>query len=782
MTGNQDHFHQAMNQGHSAAWDQQWESAAAHYRRALEEFPNHPKALSSLGLSLLELHQEQEALMCYYQVTKITPDDPLPVEKVAQICEKLNRPADVVLAALRAADLYMKKNDMQRAVANWMRVIRLDRENLQAHSRLAVVYERQGRKVEAVSEYLTAAALVQRQGDFAKAGQAVAHALQVLPESTEARQAWSRLKMGEMLPLQARSEPAAKSHTASQVSTSATRRRREMEMAGKMSNQGPKDPINEAGQKALNELAGVLFEQSEEVRESVETARRNLDAIVSGEGVVTPEQAGRSQTLLQLGRALDAQTGAHKEHAVDALERAVNLGLNHPAADYNLALLYSRTDRLEEAVPHLQKVIFSREYSMGARLLLGRTLRKLGRFTEAAVNYMEALKLADSQVVPPAQANELRQLYEPLIESVSRQTDEKSLSGLCDSIDEQLVTPQWREELAHSRKNLPEQAEGNPPLPLAEMFLTVGSSQVIESLAEVYRLSKEMNPATAVEVAYAALSHAPNYLPLHAQIGELLLAEDRTQEAIDKFMVTARTYELRGEAAQAAHLFRRVIQMAPMDMEARSHLIDLLAKSGHNEDALKEYMELASLFYRMGELDQARKTYNIALDLTRNTEMMEKWAPVILGRMGDIDTQRLDWRQALTDYEEARDLQPTDEKTRAMLVDLNFRLNRENAALTELSDFGLKLDSLNQQEKMLMFTADLLQEHTDHPELHRFYAERLRAAGRLKEAAAELDRAGDLYMSQGNHPAAAAVIETILTLNPPNAEEYQRLLTKIQGE
>lgn len=786
MTGNQDTFHKAMNQGHSAAWDQQWETAAGFYRQALQEFPLHPKALSSLGLALLELHQEQEALMAYYQVTKITPEDPVPVEKVAQICEKLNRPADVVVASLRAAELYLKKNDLQRAVANWQRAARLEPENLQAHSRLAVVYERQGRKVDAVAEYLQAAALVQRQGDFAKAAQAVAHALQVLPESTEARQAWNRLKTGEILPLQAKSEPAGRSvprSAASAVESITKRRRREAQSAAASRRvaHGPQNPVNEAAQVAINELAGVLFEQSEEVRESMEAARRNLDAIVSGEGGLSPEQAGRSQTLLQLGKALDAQTQVQDDQAVEALERAIGLGLNLPAAEYNLGLLYFTAGRLEDAVPRLQKVLQTPAYNLAGRLILGQAERKLGHTRDAAVHYMEALKLADAHVVLPAQAEELRQLYEPLIETVGRETDEKALAGLCQSIDGQLMDPHWRDELTRSRRSLPEQPAGSPPLPLAEMLLTVGSSQVIESLAEVRRLTKAGLPGSAVETAYIALGAAPAYLPLHTQIGELLLEGDRPQDALDKFLITARTYEVRGEAAQAVNLYRRVIQLSPMNLDARDHLISLLAQQKRCDEALKEYMDLASLHYRIGDLDKSRQVYEKALDLSGGSEDMQKWAPVILSRMGDIDTQRLDWRQALADYQKVRDLQPADEKTRTNLIDLNYRLNRSPAVLEELVDYALQLENLGQQEALLKFTAGLLQEHDEHAELHAFYADHLRAAGRLKEAAAEYDRAGDLYMAQGNSSAAAGVIETIIGLNPPNAAEYQRLLEKIKA-
>ena len=51
MAGRQDEFQEAMNQGHSAAWDQNWDRAAVFYRQALEEFPEHPQALTNLGVS-----------------------------------------------------------------------------------------------------------------------------------------------------------------------------------------------------------------------------------------------------------------------------------------------------------------------------------------------------------------------------------------------------------------------------------------------------------------------------------------------------------------------------------------------------------------------------------------------------------------------------------------------------------------------------------------------------------------------------------------------------------
>ena len=55
MTESQNRFQQAMNQGHTAAWDQDWQRAVDYYHQALEEIPDDPIALVSLGLALYEL-------------------------------------------------------------------------------------------------------------------------------------------------------------------------------------------------------------------------------------------------------------------------------------------------------------------------------------------------------------------------------------------------------------------------------------------------------------------------------------------------------------------------------------------------------------------------------------------------------------------------------------------------------------------------------------------------------------------------------------------------------
>src|SRR5215510_8566738 len=111
MPGREDIFLKAMNDGHSAAWDQEWDKAIAAYRRALQESPDHPKALNSLGLALYQVGKIEEALQIYVNVARISKDDPVPMEKVAQISERTGDLKTAMDAAMRAGDLFLQQRD-----------------------------------------------------------------------------------------------------------------------------------------------------------------------------------------------------------------------------------------------------------------------------------------------------------------------------------------------------------------------------------------------------------------------------------------------------------------------------------------------------------------------------------------------------------------------------------------------------------------------------------------------------------------------------------------------
>ena len=200
MPGRADVFQKAMNEGHSAAWDQDWGKAAAAYRKALQEIPDQPKALNSLGLALYQLNELEEALRTYQHVARLSPDDPAPFEKAAQISERLGDLKGAVDSSAQAAEKFFNQREVDKAIENWTRVTTLQPDDLAAHSRLAMVHERLGHAQQAVTEYLALASIFQRSGKPDKAQELITKSLQLLPQSQEAKQAQTLLKSGQLLP------------------------------------------------------------------------------------------------------------------------------------------------------------------------------------------------------------------------------------------------------------------------------------------------------------------------------------------------------------------------------------------------------------------------------------------------------------------------------------------------------------------------------------------------------------------------------------------------------
>ena len=770
MTGRDIIFKKAMSEGHSAAWDQDWEKAARAYQKALAEFPDNGKALISLGLALFQLNQVDESLKAYLHAAQVSPNDPIPLEKVAQLSERVGEMKQACQAAMRAAELYIQINDVDKAIENWLRVTQLDPENIIAHSRLALVHEKLGHTQPAVTEYLAIASLLQRAGQADKATELVGRALRLMPKSNEARQAQALLKSGQLLPKPVRSKGGTGPLRMALV------RELEQKAQPKLSTL---DPIAEARQKALSHLAEFLFEFTDQ--NAPQSPRRGLQAIVRGtSGQSSLSKDDHSRIVLHLSQAIDAQTKGAEAQAIEELEKALEGGFDHPAIHFDLGLLRSTGNRLESALRHLQQSVKHEDYAMGTRLLMGQIHQKMGHLSEAVIDYMEALKLADAAVVNAGQSDEIRQMYEPLIESLASQKDEKALQNLYNNIGELLLKPDWRTTIAEARQQLSKD-EGETIRPVVDILAQTQSSQVIESIRNVHELARAGYLRSAMDEAFHAIRQAPTYLPLHILIGDLLVKEGREQEAISKYTVVAQAYNVRGESAQATKTLRRIIQLAPMDLAIRKRLIEQLATRGQTNDAINEYVELADIYYRLAELDLARKTFTTALILAQQSQSNREWSIRILRRMADIDMQRLDWKQALRVYEQLRALNPDDIALRKNLIDINIRLNQPNQAAAELDGFLAHLDSSKRRGEAIPLLEALVEENQNNPLLMRYMADEYRRAGRIQEAVAQLDALGAILLDAKNTSGAIQTLEAIIAMNPPNIGQYQAALHNLRS-
>ncbi len=462
MPGNTERFEKAMSQGHSEAWDQNWDRATFFYRQALDEIPDHPKAITSLALALYELKAYSEALTYYQRASEIVPDDPLPLEKTSECLEKTGKVSEAVQAYMRSAELYIKNKDVEKAISIWKHVLSLSPENLMAHSRLAIVFERLGQKPEAIREYLSIAALLQNAGQVAKAIQAVERALQLTPESPEAQQALEKIKAGQLLP-----KPAlSKGQFSAQQSLSADQlpEPRELPLGDGL------DPIASARQRALSRLAGLVFEQMESEPES-QASGKGMQAIVKGKGLFGFGRADQTKILLHLSQVVDLQARKEDAQALSELEASLDAGLDEAAVYFDLGYLYAEANRIESALRNLQKSVLHADYDLGSRLLMGQILLKMGKPKEASNELLEALRIADMQTVPADQAEEISQFYDPVIDEQGRQSDPETASKLCNSIIELLLRENWQENLVKARQQLQGTSNEVVSAPIIDMLV-----------------------------------------------------------------------------------------------------------------------------------------------------------------------------------------------------------------------------------------------------------------------------------------------------------------------
>jgi len=769
MNGRQELFQKAMNQGHSAAWDQQWDRAASFYRQALEEKPNHPQALINLGLALFQLQEFDESLQCYKRAAQISPEDPIPLENIAILYERMGELDLSSRASLQAAELYIKNRDITKALENWQRVLRDDPENLQAHSRLALVYERTGKNQQAVSSYLAVASLLQRRGETGKAQQVLQRALKLIPNHPEAVHALALINAGQQLPPPERPRGGTAPYRMSQV--------RQLEAPQNEENQDNGDPISQARQKALTTLAAILFDVTDE-EEAGDQQRQDISAILRGARTAA-QNFDSTRVVLHLNQMVDAQTNKQYAQAAEELERAIEAGLDHAAAFFNLGYLQAQIGRQEEAVASLQQALRNPTFTLAAHLLLGSLYQQMNRVREAALEFLEALKIADSQVVDPQFADDLRQLYEPIIETYRQETSEQELSRLCRSISELLLRADWIENLQRARKQLPGRGS-RFPVPLAEILTEASSSQMLEAIGKIFELSEQGQLYTAMEEAFFALEQAPNYLPLHTYIGDLLLKENHLAEAVAKYIVVARTYKSRGEIHRAVDLYRKVTQLAPMDLNARKRLIELLVARDQLEEAVQEYIHLAEVYYNLADLEMARKTYKEALRLAQQPRVDRQWRVKILHLMADIDLQSLEWRQALRIFEQIRTLQPDDEPSRLSLIELNYRLGQEQAALAEVDNYINYLVGVHRADQAVVFLEKLVSDYPQHNALRCRLGDAYRLNGRKADALRVYDELGEACLEAGDRAGAIGAVEAILALNPDNKNDYLSLLSQLR--
>ena len=750
MPGNRQIYEQAMQMGHNAAWEQDWDKAIAAYGRAVQEMPEDPAAHNSLGLALLQARRLEDALKVYTRAHQLAPDDPIPLEKSADVLERLGRLKEAAQQYINVAEVYLSQRDLEKAIGNWERATRLTSGLVQIHQRLALAYERTGRRKAAIREYLTLAFNFQRANRSDLAKQAVQRALRLDPNNPQALNTLQAIEAGvlispDVIEMDEAPPPApTPDFTDEEVEE-------EEEAAYGPGEANPQGPIGEAVDIALEALASYVFESGE-----------------------------LSEGMMHIMQAIDYQRQDMTAEAIGEYERALAAKSEHAAVYLNLGALHLQQRDWNKAIKYLEKAAADEQLTAGALHGLAHAYRAKGKPREAARHLIRALKHIDvGLAMGESEAHQITTTYDNLLASVDR-ADKMLLQRLVESFLERLTGPTWKQRVAKTRRQLEEEIVLDKPEDLLETMIYI-DDDVTEQLNLIDQYISRGLYTLALDQAQYLLESAPEFLPAHQRIGQILLEKNNIPAAMVKYNLVAETYELRGDLERAAQILREALRIAPMDVALHRSLIELLEAQEQWEELLEQYIDLADAHYQLSDLDAARSTYEAAIQLAERVGAPQERTLHMLHRLGEIDVQRLDLRRAMRTYEQIRKMAPEDERARRALVDLNYRLNDPLSAIRELDGLLRVYAKQHRAGEIIRVLEELSMRYEKDMGLRSRLAAVYRQTGNTEKAVEQLDALAELQLEAGLHSDALVTIRRIISLNPPQVEDYKRLLQQLSG-
>jgi tetratricopeptide (TPR) repeat protein len=762
VAGNRRAFEEAMQAGANAAWEQKWDEAIAAYLCALAEFPKDGGALTNLGLAYCGGGQLEAALESYQRAREVDPNDAALLERIGKTQEQLGHSKEAAEAYIASAECYVSQEATHLALERWQDAARVWPKGPQAHAKLLQYHQRHGQAQEAIQECLALAHIYQDQGQHDHAVQVCEHAFKLAPHNPEVLAMLDNLRHAKRSSAKLDAAPGSPRELVTATEEPPVPITLDFQAPPEIESVEERgSPVEVTRQRALTDLAESFFE--EEV----------VTALTAAPGL------GKAEIDALIGQAIDFQTRGKVKQAIDAYEKVLAAGVEQPAVHFNLGLLYQEKLRFDAAVSQFECSVSHPEYVMGSHFALGECYRAKGRVDDALEHFIEALKIVDLATVQRDQADDLIQLYENLADGYIAKGEKEQALEFTNSLVTFLSEQGWEDKVTQARQRLNVLAQEGPILSLAEMLTISGSERILESLALSQEYAKRGMFYTALEECYYALDRAPTYIPIHRQLTQILLAMGKGDEAVSKLVVIADVYLTQDNLRQAVATYQRALKLAPMDTWVRTKLIDLLISHGEIDRALEHYLMLADSHYHLARMDQAREVYQEALKLAPRGTPGQQWEVRILHKIGDIDVQRVDWRNAIEVYSQIRKIAPDDERAVLTLMGLHYRLNRPGLAIAELDGLLKTYREASKTQRIFAILEDLVRERAKSIPLRARLAQAHLDAGNVEQALQHLDKLGDMQLEAGQYEDAKATIQAIIMLRPPNVAAYEQLLEQI---
>ncbi|MCP4416966.1 MAG: hypothetical protein GY805_10110 [Chloroflexi bacterium] len=362
-------FQKAIKVGLAFNKAERWQNAFTAFRVAIGEFPNNAAAYAGLGEACLGLKQLSRALDCFKLAARYSKGDIRYLRNVADIQERQGQLGDAARTYLAIGEILLKQRQLDEAIGNWERSIRLDSSLLGSHKRLAMVFQRLNRIRDAVREYLAIARILQMRDEKQKALKMCQAALRLDPTNEDVLTAVELIRHGADAYATAYEETAVEEEEPAHAAGLSAEEQAEADSLTETVRQMASifeaerneqvteareevtDPVDKARHLAQEELAAELFREEDEAHEGDNgLSKLERDAL--------------------LGQAMDFETRGQIGEAINCYQHAIQGGLKLPAAYFLLGLLFVTNRQQAEAKRILRIAAQSPTYQQASQLIL----------------------------------------------------------------------------------------------------------------------------------------------------------------------------------------------------------------------------------------------------------------------------------------------------------------------------------------------------------------------------------------------------------------------------
>ncbi len=368
MAKNQARYQQALQHGFTLNKAERWQDAIPAFRAAINEFPQQALPYVGLGEACFGLKQTDRALDCFKLAARYSGGNVEYLRRVADLQERLGRLTEASQTYLAAGEIHFRRRELEEALGNWERAIRLNINLLAAHQRLAVVFQRLNDNKKAVREYLAIARILQMNGQNKKALQMCVAAQRLDPTNKDVLVAIKLIRHGDEIirreAAEREEEIAEEQPQTAEPASSLTDAVRQMAsiLESERPDEQPAEPTQQEGdaieiarKQAQNELANELFQDDED------------EEFVYGTDTTTLSKLERDALI---GQGIDFQYRGQPDDAILCYERAINGGLTLPAAFFTLGMLYLDRNRPSEARQALETAAQTPTYQAASQTAL----------------------------------------------------------------------------------------------------------------------------------------------------------------------------------------------------------------------------------------------------------------------------------------------------------------------------------------------------------------------------------------------------------------------------